>query len=115
MIDSKLNENLAMPPKFVVGRAYDRWPEINDPYGGSRQSGISTSRQTAAIFLFTGDTGEQYGYQDSFDENGVFWYTGEGQVGDMKFDKGNQAIVEHAIAGRALHVFRTLGKAKGQE
>lgn len=115
MIDAKPNENLAMPPKFVVGRVYDRWPEINDPYGGSRQSGISTSRQTAAIFLFTGDTGEQYGYQDSFDENGVFWYTGEGQVGDMKFDKGNQAIVEHAIAGRALHVFRTLGKAKGQE
>ena len=104
-----------MPPKFVVGRVYDRWPEINDPYGGSRQSGISSSRQTDAIFLFTGDAGEQYGYRDSFDENGVFWYTGEGQIGDMKFDKGNQAIVGHAAEGRALHVFRTLGKAKGQE
>ena len=117
MIDLKLNENLDTIPKFVVGRAYDRWPEINDPYGGSRQNGISASRQTAAIFLFTGDAGEQYGYQDSFDENGVFWYTGEGQSGDMKFSKGNgnQAIVEHAITGRALHVFRTLVKAKGQE
>ena len=56
MIDSTPNEKLAMPPKFDVGRVYDRWPEINDLYGGSRQSGISTSRQTPAIFLFTGDS-----------------------------------------------------------
>ena len=49
-------------PHFEIGRTYDRWPEINDPYGGGRQSGISASRQTAAIFLFSGESGEQYGY-----------------------------------------------------
>jgi len=101
-------------PQFEIGRIYDRWPEINDLYGGGRQSGISASRQTAAIFLFTGESGEQYGYKDHFDEHGVFWYSGEGQVGDMKFDKGNHAIANHANEGRALHVFQTLGKAKGQ-
>lgn len=102
-------------PQFQIGRIYDRWPDINDPYGGSRQSGISASRQTAAIFLFTGESGEQFGYKDHFDENGVFWYSGEGQIGDMKLDKGNAAVVTHANDGRALHVFQTLGKAKGQK
>ena len=102
-------------PHFEIDRTYDRWPEINDPYGGSRQSGISASRQTAAIFLFTGESGEQYGYKDHFDEHGVFWYSGEGQLGDMKLDKGNLSIANHANDGRALHVFQTLGKAKGQK
>ena len=101
-------------PSFEVGRVYDRWPEINIPYGGGRQGGISASRQSPAIFLFTGESGEQFGYKDHFDERGVFWYTGEGQIGDMKLDKGNYAIAHHANEGRALHVFQTLGKAQGQ-
>jgi 5-methylcytosine-specific restriction enzyme A len=101
-------------PRFEIDKVYDRWPEINDLYGGSRQSGISTSAQTPAIFLFTGDTGEQYGYRDAFDDAGVFSYTGEGQIGDMQLTKGNRAIVDHARDGRALHVFRTPGKGLGQ-
>lgn len=102
-------------PQFVVGKIYDRWPEINVPYGGSRQSGISPSNQTPAIFLFTGDSGEQYGYRDAFDSDGVFSYTGEGQIGDMQLTKGNLAITNHARDGRALHVFESLGKSKGQK
>ncbi len=37
-------------PRFVIGKVYDRWPDINEPYGGSRQSGISSSSRTPAIF-----------------------------------------------------------------
>lgn len=99
----------------MVGKIYDRWPDINVPYGGSRQSGISASNQTPAIFLFTGDSGEQYGYRDAFDDDGVFSYTGEGQVGDMQLTKGNLSITNHAREGRALHVFESLGKGKGQK
>lgn len=102
-------------PTFVVGKIYDRWPDINVPYGGSRQSGISPSNQTPAIFLFTGDSGAQYGYRDAFDADGVFSYTGEGQVGDMQLTKGNLSITNHARDGRALHVFESLGKSKGQK
>lgn len=100
-------------PRFVVGKIYDRWPDINVPYGGSRQSGISTSSKSPAIFLFSGDSGEQYGYRDTL-EDGVFSYTGEGQVGDMQVTKGNLSITNHARDGRALHVFESLGKGKGQ-
>lgn len=102
-------------PRFVVGKIYDRWPDINVPYGGSRQSGISPSSRAPAIFLFTGDSGEQYGYRDAFDVDGVFSYTGEGQVGDMQLTKGNLSITNHARNGRALHVFESLGKGKGQK
>lgn len=102
-------------PRFVVGETYERRSDINEPYGGSRQSGISPSSRTRAIFLFTGDTGEQYGYRDAFDADGVFSYTGEGQVGDMQFTKGNLSITNHARDGRALHVFESLGKGKGQK
>lgn len=102
-------------PNFTIGKIYDRWPDINVPYGGSRYSGISPSSQTPAIFLFTGDSGEQYGYRDEFDEDGVFSYTGEGQVGDMQLTKGNLSITNHARDGRALHIFKSLEKGGGQK
>ena len=109
-----LEREASLLPNFKVGALYERWPDINDLYGGSRQSGISASSKTPAIFIFTGESGAQYGYQDDFDENGVFLYTGEGQNGDMTLTKGNRAIVDHSKDGRALHVFLTVRKPKGQ-
>jgi 5-methylcytosine-specific restriction protein A len=35
--------------------------------------------------LFTGEQGEQYGYNDELAEDGKYYYTGEGQVGNMDF------------------------------
>lgn len=100
--------------RFVVGEVYDRQTEIHDLFGGSRQSGISPSAQSPAIFIFTGDSGEQYGYTDKLGEDGVFTYTGEGQSGHMTLTKGNLAILQHAEAGRSLHLFKALGKSQGQ-
>ncbi len=105
--------------KFEAGKIYSRKSDIHGPFGGSSQSGISPSRVTDAIFIFTGDSGAQFGYVDdeSTDANGetTFSYTGEGQTGDMQFTKGNKAILEHSRDGRALHLFRSRGKGKGQE
>jgi 5-methylcytosine-specific restriction protein A len=103
-------------PQFVVGQKYGRAADIHDQFGGSRQSGISSSAVTNAIFIFTGDSGEQHGYKDfeEVDENGcrVFYYCGEGQVGDMTLTRGNLAISRHSIDGKAIHLFRSLGKSK---
>lgn len=65
------------------------------------------------MFLFTGESGEQYGYRDGWEDNGVFLYTGEGQEGDMGFQAGNRAIREHAEEGKDLHLFQSLSKGKG--
>lgn len=100
--------------KFVIGQVYQRKQDLHIPFGGGRQSGISSSAQAPVVFIFTGDSGEQYGYRDAIDEHGVFSYTGEGQVGDMTLTGGNLAIANHAAKGKALHLFKSLGKGKGQ-
>jgi 5-methylcytosine-specific restriction protein A len=101
-------------PRFAVGQAYRRRDDIHLKYGGSWQNGISSSSTSPAIFLFTGDTGEQYGYRDGFDEAGVFSYSGEGQVGDMTFRSGNKSVRDHAETGRGLYLFKSTGKGNAQ-
>lgn len=106
-------------PEFVVGQKYKRSVDINEKFGGSKQSGISPSSRVDAIFVFTGESGEQHGYNDreEVDENGcrIFHYSGEGQIGDMTLSRGNLAITRHYVDGKAIHVFKTLGKSKPVE
>jgi 5-methylcytosine-specific restriction enzyme A len=98
---------------FEVGQVYDRRREIHGPYGGQWQSGISTPADQSFIFLFTGEAGEHYGYRDGWEENGVFLYTGEGQVGDQQFTHGNRATRDDVKDGKDLHLFESLGKGQG--
>lgn len=103
----------ALELAFVKGQLYDRKTEIHEPFGGSHQSGIAPSRKSPAIFIFTGNSGEQFGYQDEVTEDGVYTYTGEGQTGDMELSRGNLAILNHAESGRSLYLFKSMGKGKG--
>lgn len=89
---------------FVIGQEYRR-REIHEKYGGQRQGGISTPANHPYIFLFTGETGNQYGYQDKPQEDGIFWYTGEGQIGPMEMVRGNRSICEAEANGREIHLF----------
>jgi 5-methylcytosine-specific restriction enzyme A len=98
---------------FEVGKIYDRRKDIHSRFGGQQQGGIATSSQIPAIFLFTGESGKQYGYEDDWGKDNVFLYTGEGQIGDMQFIRGNKAIRDHIPNGKDLLLFRSLGKSKG--
>jgi 5-methylcytosine-specific restriction protein A len=80
---------------------------LHAAYGGQRQGGISTPQQFPKVLLFTGESGEQYGYSDGFQDDGTFWYTGEGQVGDMEMLRGNRAIRDHESDGKSLHLFKS--------
>jgi 5-methylcytosine-specific restriction protein A len=91
--------------KLVPGQVYRR-REIHEAFGGQRQGGISTPAEHPVVLLFTGEQGAQYGYHDGFQTDETFWYTGEGQVGDMQMVRGNRAIRDHAAAGRAMHLFQ---------
>ena len=97
---------------FQIGKLYNRQEDIHSRYGGSRQSGISPSADHPYIFIFSGEVGEQYGYQDGYDDEGVFHYTGEGQTGDMEFLRGNKAVRDHIQSRKDLHLFEHLGKGK---
>ncbi len=97
---------------FQIGQLYNRSRDIHDRFGGSRQSGISPCKNFPFIFIFTGSSGGQYGYQDDWDDEGLYHYTGEGQIGDMTFTKGNKAIRDHQVDGRDILLFEQLGKGR---
>jgi hypothetical protein len=86
---------------FVPGQVYClcksrlRYMEVNS------KGGISTPSRFPFILIFTGDAaGEQCGYKDGWQQNGIFYYTGEGQKGDMKMSSGNKAIATHSANGK---------------
>jgi 5-methylcytosine-specific restriction enzyme A len=95
-------------PLFVIGQRYRR-RALHERLGGQRQGGISTPHDHPIVMLFKGESGEQYGYRDGVQPDGMFWYTGEGQVGDMQVVRGNRAIRDHKTNGRSLHLFEQLG------
>lgn len=93
---------------FEIGKRYRR-RELHERFGGQTQGGISTPAAHPLILLFTGESGEQYGYKDGWTADGTFSYTGEGQSGDMQFIRGNAAIRDHAKTGKDLHLFEAVG------
>ena len=95
---------------FVVGKEYHRKSEIHSVFGGQAQGGISTPKNHPFIFIFTSDSGVQHGYRDEY-VDGLFWYTGEGQVGDMQMIKGNKAILNHIQDNKTIHLFEYTRKA----
>lgn len=97
---------------FERGKVYNRRKDIHVHFGGQQQGGIATPAGPF-IFLFTGQQGNAYGYQDGMRPDGSFEYTGEGQTGDMTFTRGNKAIRDHVDNGKDLLLFETL-KSKGQ-
>ncbi len=80
---------------------------IHDRYGGSRQSGISPCAEYPYIFIFSGKTGEQYGYHDEWLNDSVFHYTDEGKLGDMSFVRGNLALRDHLANGKRVFLFKS--------
>jgi hypothetical protein len=90
---------------FIPGQIYNRRIGIHARFGGNWQSGICPSANFSYIFIFSGKSGHQHGYQDGWDNPNVFSYTGEGQSGDMQFTKGNLALREHLQKGKRVFLF----------
>ena len=98
----RLNGGMHM---FEKGRTYHRRTDIHSRFGGQEQGGISTPREYPYIFLFSGDSGEQYGYKDGWADDNTFRYSGEGQRGDMQMLRGNLAIKNHVEKNKTIHLF----------
>lgn len=109
-----LIRDTAHPARVLrIGKIYYR-KDLLRVYGGQLQRGIWTPKEFPVVFLFSGDSGELYGYQDGWDaEKTLFKYTGEGQKGEMTFSPGNKAIRDHRENDKDLLLFADLGKGKG--
>jgi hypothetical protein len=84
-----------------------RRTELHERYGGRRQGGISPSKVTPNVFIFT-DPAKGLVHGDLYDgwrEDGLYHYTGEGQVADQQMVQGNRAVRDHLAEGRELHLF----------
>ena len=106
------DEQVAHVRAELSGRTADRevWPlepgdvvrrrDLHDRFGGSRQNGIVTLPGQDDILIFSGAGGSSHGYalHEGYREDGSFGYTGEGQVGDQVFLRGNKAIRDSAAA-----------------
>lgn len=112
----KLGFNITEPEHPAIalaqGTTYMR-KDLVECYGGQLQAGIWTPKEFPAVFIFSGDSGKTYGYTDGWTDDGIFRYTGEGQVGDMTFTGGNRAICNHKKDGKELLLFKDLGKGRG--
>ena len=70
--------DMAHPARaLTVGKTYYR-KALLEAYGGQLQKGIWTPKEFPVVFLFSGDSGELYGYKDGWTTGDVFQYTGEG-------------------------------------
>lgn len=79
--------------------------ELHRLYGGSSRGGITGSRTTPNVLIFSDlAVGRQHGYFDHW-EGPVFHYCGKGQRGDQEMTGVNRSILEHVDQGRDLRVF----------
>lgn len=98
-----------MSELFSIGKLYKR-TDIQDKYGGTRQGGIAPCAKFPYIFIFSGDAGHQHGYKDQWENEYVFSYTGEGQLNDMAFIRGNLALRDHLKNGKRVFLFIYVAK-----
>lgn len=84
--------------------------ELHDRYGGNRERGISPSRKSPNIFLFSDPSAAtKHGYADDLESDPVLYY-GEGRFGDMELSHGNLSLLNHREEGRPLRLFRAYGR-----
>lgn len=81
--------------------------EISSKYGGGLQSGIAASRDTPNVIVFTDpEEATENGYNfDGWVEDEIFQYTGEGQLGDQVWKRGNKRLGEHRSTQDAIRLF----------
>jgi 5-methylcytosine-specific restriction protein A len=95
---------------FIPEHIYNRRQDIHAKYGGNRQSGICPTFNHNYIFIFSGKSGTLHGYQDGWDNDMIFSYTGQGQSGDMTFTRGNLALKDHLKNGKRVFLFESESK-----
>src|SRR5262245_48504580 len=94
------------------GAVYRR-ADLHVRFGGNRTAGIVVSKREPTMLLFHTEEPAQQFYRDGFDENGIYWYSGEGLAGDMKWTHANRCVRDHVSDGRDLILFERFERTGG--
>lgn len=78
-------------------------------FGGQRQGGILYTKATNTLVLISDHTKALY---DDRWEGPVMHYTGQGRIGDQKFQRNNKTLRDSPINGADLHLFEAFEKEK---
>src|SRR5262249_49808993 len=98
--------------QLQIGSVYRR-RELHTRFGGNRYSGIVPSSQERVVLLFhTKEPAHQY-YEDGMDADGVYWYSGEGTIGDMSWTAANRSVRDHNVNGTDLLLFERAQRTDG--
>lgn len=95
-----------------IGSIYRR-ADLHTRFGGSRYSGIVPCKREPVVLLFHTEEPSQQFYRDGFDDEGVYWYSGEGTSGDMEWTQSNRAVRDHAQLGLDLLFFERAQRKDG--
>jgi len=83
---------------LVAGNTYVR-REVHAAYGGSQQGGITPTKDSNKVFIWSNESGPHHGYQDGWSDDGsIYYYTGAGQHGDQDIEAGrhNGRLLRHS-------------------
>ena len=79
--------------------------QICDLYKCSTQGGMRRSHRTKTLILVSDYTRDLY--EDRWDDNNIFHYTGMGQTGDQSLDYSqNKTLYESDVNGVEVHLFQ---------
>jgi hypothetical protein len=95
---------------FAPGQTTTR-KMVHNKVGGNRQKGITAIEGSKDVLIFSDPvSGREYGYDrfEGFREDGSFWYTGEGTLGNQVIDQyGNKTLMESDLNQTRLRLFMT--------
>ena len=98
-------------PPFDVGTNVSN-KEIMDAFRCGNAGGIRYSTATRTIVLISNHNFHVYDNRPS-EEGGTFYFTGEGQEGDQRMDRGNRRLRDAAINGIEIHLFESFADEPG--
>ncbi len=95
-----------------LGAVYRR-ADLHGRFGGNKYCGIVPSKKESVVLIFHTQEPSQQFYRDGFDSDGLYWYSGQGQQGDMTWNASNNAVLNHMIDGRDLFFFERVQRKGG--
>jgi 5-methylcytosine-specific restriction protein A len=73
---------------------------------------VPSTKEDAVLLFHTKEEAQQF-YGDGWDEDDLYWYSGEGVLGDMRWTRANVAIRDHGDSGAELLLFERAQRTDG--